>query len=207
MTSLHNPKAFFDALRTSKLLGMLDQGEVDGINNMLGEFGKANWPISYAAYGLATAFHETAGTMQPVKERGGDAYFFRMYDINGSRPQVARRLGNLQPGDGARFAGRGLPQTTGRTNYEKAAAYLGVDCVANPDLLLDPDTAAKWMVHAMEIGLFTGRKISDDLPRAGLATRQQFVLTRDVINGHDMEDKIANEAISFQSALQQGEWA
>lgn len=207
MTRLTNPTAFFDAIRRGGLLGSLDQSEVDGINNMLGEFGKANWPISYAAYGLATAFHETGGKMQPVKERGGDAYFFRMYDINGARPQVAQRLGNFHPGDGARFAGRGLPQTTGRTNYEKAAAFLGVDCVANPDLLLDPATAARWMVHAMEIGLFTGREIGDDLPATGLASPGQFVLTRDVVNGHDKEQEIAVEALAFQGALVQGGWA
>jgi len=206
MIRLANPAAFFKAIRRGGLLGQLDQGEVDGINNMLAEFGAAGWPISYAAYGLATAFHETAGTMQPVKERGGDAYFFRMYDIRGARPDVARRLGNLQPGDGVKFCGRGLPQTTGRTNYEKAAAYLGVDCVNNPDLLLDPDTAARWMVHAMESGLFTTRKIGDDLPHVGMATHAQFKLTRDVINGHDLEDKIATEADAFQSALALGGW-
>lgn len=207
MTSLHNAPAFFAAIRHGGLLGALDQSEVDGINNMLTEFGKANWPISYAAYGLATAFHETAGKMQPIKEYGGDAYFFRMYDPFGARPQVAKRLGNTQRGDGAKFPGRGLPQTTGRTNYEKASAFLGVDCIANPDLLLDPANAARWMVHAMEVGLFTSRKISDDLPKTGLASPGEFVLTRDVINGHDKEQEIATEAVSFQGALQQGGWA
>ena len=207
MSSLHNPAAFFDAIRRGGLLGTLDQGEVDGINNMLTEFGRANWPIAYAAYGLATAFHETAGKMQPVREIGNVAYFTRMYDITGARPDVARRLGNAHPGDGARYYGRGLPQTTGLTNYQKAAAFLGVDCVANPDLLLNPDTAARWMVHAMEIGLFTGRKISDDLPQSGLADWHQFVVTRDVVNGHDKEQEIATEAVSFQGALQQGGWA
>lgn len=208
MTGLRDAAAFYSSLRQSRILGpTIDQSEVDGVNNMLTEFGKANWPLSFAAYGLATAYHETAGAMQPVRERGGSAYFTRMYDITGARPDVARRLGNLQPGDGAKFYGRGLPQTTGRTNYEKAKAFLGVDCVANPDLLLDPDTAARWMVHAMEIGLFTTRKIGDDLPLSGPATQQQFKLTRDVINGHDMEDKIASEAMTFQSALQAGGWA
>lgn len=207
MTGLRDAGAFFDALRRNGLLGTLDQSEVNGINNMLTEFGLADWPISYAAYGLATAFHETGGKMQPIKEWGGDAYFFRMYDMHGARPQVAKRLGNTQPGDGVKFAGRGLPQTTGRANYEKAKDFLGVDCIANPDLLLDPKTAAKWMVHAMKIGLFTGRKISDDLPRTGPATQHQFMMTRDVINGSDKAVKIAIEAMSFQQALTAGKWA
>jgi len=208
MTALTAPGAFFSALRSSHLLGpTLDQGEVDGINNMLTEFGRANWPLSYAAYGLATAFHETAGRMQPVREIGNAAYFTRMYDINGARPDVARRLGNVHPGDGAKYYGRGLPQTTGLTNYQKAAAFLGVDCVANPDLLLDPDTAARWMVHGMEAGVFTGRRLSDDLPASGPATLAQFAASRDIINGHDKADQIAQEAVTFQSALQAGGWA
>lgn len=208
MTKLNDPAAFYAALRRSKLMGAtLDQSEVDGINNMLGEFGKANWPISFAAYGLATAYHETGGEMQPVKEKGTSAYFFRMYDPKGARPAVAARLGNTQTGDGVKFCGRGLPQTTGRTNYAKAKAFLGVDCIANPDLLLDPDTAARWMVHGMEIGVFTSRKLADDLPRNGPATQKQFELSRDIINGHDLETKIALEALAFQAALQAGKWS
>ncbi|RZK38651.1 MAG: hypothetical protein EOO90_21515, partial [Pedobacter sp.] len=35
--------------------------------------------------------------------------FKRMYDPKGDRPEVARRLGNVHPGDGARYAGRGMP--------------------------------------------------------------------------------------------------
>ncbi len=55
-------------------------------------------------------------TMQPIKEYGGERYFYRMYDITGYRPGVAKHLGNLQPGDGARFPGRGLVQLTSRKN-------------------------------------------------------------------------------------------
>ena len=52
-------------------------------------------------------------------------------------------LGNLTPGDGAAFIGRGLIQLTGRRNYERASIGLDEDYVGNPDLLLDPAHATR----------------------------------------------------------------
>lgn len=49
-------------------------------------------------------------------------------------------LGNLEPGDGWRFRGRGAKQTTGRANYAAVKAVTGIDVLADPDLLADPDT-------------------------------------------------------------------
>lgn len=48
-------------------------------------------------------------------------------------------LGNNQPGDGWRFRGRGAKQTTGRTNYDDVLAVTGIDVLANPSLIEDPD--------------------------------------------------------------------
>ncbi|MGH3144174.1 MAG: glycoside hydrolase family 19 protein [Rubrobacter sp.] len=44
-------------------------------------------------------------------------------------------LGNIHPGDGVRFKGRGYIQITGRTNYTKIAQAFDIPCVANPDIL------------------------------------------------------------------------
>lgn len=53
------------------------------------------------------------------------------------------RLGNTHPGDGMLFKGRGGLQLTGRSNYERAAAALGLpNLVSNPAAAaLDPDIA------------------------------------------------------------------
>jgi predicted chitinase len=44
-------------------------------------------------------------------------------------------LGNIHPGDGVRFKGRGYIQITGRANYTRIAQALGIPCVVHPDLL------------------------------------------------------------------------
>ena len=89
------------------------------------------YPSGYIA-ALATIGVECR-VFQPIDEYGGEKYFFRMYDIKGSRPQVARQLGNLTPGDGARFHGRGWIQLTGRHNYTQMSDIVSVDLVEHPE--------------------------------------------------------------------------
>lgn len=62
---------------------------------------------------------------------------------SGQEYEGRRDLGNIYPGDGPRFKGRGYIQLTGRSNYQKYGDTLGINLVNNPDLALDPHTAAK----------------------------------------------------------------
>lgn len=204
--SLKNPAAFFASVRTGLLGPTLSADEVSGCEAILKAMESA--PLSWAAYALATAYLETAHTMQPVKEIGGPTYYTRMYDIRGNRPDKARELGNLQPGDGALFAGRGYPQMTGRKNYGRADRELGLGgaLVTNPDLAMRPDIAASIMRRGMEEGWFTGRRFSSFLPNNGSATQAAFKEARRIINGQDRAADVAGYALEFQDALALGGW-
>jgi putative chitinase len=99
------------------------------------EGGKINTKLRQAAF-LAQIGHES-GSLVYSKELGGPSYFAK-YDGRAD-------LGNTQPGDGARFAGRGLIQVTGRANYAKASqALFGDDrLLRTPEQLEQPEWAAK----------------------------------------------------------------
>lgn len=197
-------RAFFDLCRSGVMGPTLDSGEVSGAEIILDAMAGA--PISHCAYALSTAWHETAHTMQPIREMGGNRYLTRMYDINGDRPAKARELGNTYPGDGVLFAGRGFVQLTGRSNYKKAAIKTGYPLEGNPDLAMRPDIAALIMRKGMEQGWFTGLTFDHFLPQHGNATAKQFFYARRIINGTDKAQMIADYAIAFQNALRGASW-
>lgn len=202
---LAQPGRFFDALRSGLLAPSLSLSEVEGCNAILTAC--SGWPLAWQAYGLGTAYHETGHTLQPVREVGSDAYLSRMYDTKGLRPQIAAQLGNTEPGDGVKFAGRGLVQLTGRANYARAEERFGAGLIACPDLALTPTLAGDILRSGMELGWFTGKTLADFLPPdCREANGDQFRACRAIINGHDDEALIADAALAFQAALSAGAW-
>ncbi len=178
--------SFFDSVRAS--FGPLKQSQVDGFNVLLNATN--GLPVAWRAYILATAWHETAATMQPIIERGNRTYF-DMYEPSSAK---AKALGNTIKGDGYKFRGRGYVQITGRANYVKAGTIVGVDLAANPERALEPDIAAVVIVNGMTRGWFTGKKLSD-YPQG------DFKNMRRVVNGNDKADLIAGYARKFEAAL------
>ena len=130
---------------------------------------------------LAQACCET-DHFRTLTEYGGASYF-KKYDGRAA-------LGNTQPGDGARFKGRGLLQTTGRANYAALARAAGLDCVAHPELLEDPEHAVDAAVRFWEACRVNDAADADNLRAVtrlingglnGLADRQTFFNRLEVI--------------------------
>lgn len=172
----------------------LDQSQVEGINAILGAMLGA--PLAWTAYALATAWHETNGTMLPVRE----AYWM----------SEAWRKRNLRYYP---WYGRGYVQITWAENYRKAddKLHLGGALTANLDLAMRPDIAAKILRRGMEEGWFAGdwrgrHTLARHLPSSGVATRAQYMAARRIINGTDKSDLIEDYAQAFERALRDGGW-
>ena len=194
-----NRRFFYDTVRLTLFDGRMRQTQVNGMNVFLDywENGFASNDDRWLAYMLATAYHEVDKKMQPIKEYGSDAYFFRMYDIEGQRPDVARDLGNAQPGDGVKFHGRGYVQLTGRRNYQDMSNRLGVDLLSNPELALETDIAARIIFEGMIDGSFTGKKLSDYFN----PTTENWKQARRIVNRPDKAELIAGYGKLFYRAI------
>lgn len=99
------------------------------------------------AHFLAQAGHETMG-------------FARMVEMWGPTPAQRRYegradLGNVRPGDGFRYRGRGVLQITGRDNYRRFGALIGVDIEGQPDRAAEPPIAM-----ALACAYWTSRRIN-----------------------------------------------
>lgn len=129
------------------------------------------------AYVLATTWHETAHTMKPVREYGGETYLKKK---------------KYYP-----YVGMGYVQLTWRENYDKASRKLGVDFVTNPRLLLKPEYAAKILVRGMQEGWFTGKKLADYIT----IYRSDYKGARRIINGTDKAALIAGYAEQYDALL------
>lgn len=183
-THIINREHFYTTVRGNLFHGKLKQSQVNGMNAILDEWEKsyANADDRFLAYMLATTFHETATTMQPIEEYGkgkGLAY---------GKPDAAT---------GKTYYGRGYVQLTWKTNYEKFAKLLKVDLVNSPELALSPDIATKILFIGMTRGLFTGKKLADYFDGA----KEDWTNARRIINGTDKAPLIAGYGRSFYSAI------
>lgn len=187
--------AFFAAVKPL-FGGVLSQSQVDGLNALLDA--TTGLPISHRAYLLATAQHETAHTMQPVRETlasTDDEAIVRLDRAfaKGQLKWVSKPYW-CKDSDGKAWLGRGYVQLTHKANYEKASALTGVDLVATPNAAMRPAVAAKILVSGSQQGVFTGKKLSDYLPG-------DYVNARRIINGTDKAEEIARLARTYETAL------
>lgn len=198
-----NRNFFFDRVRSNLFTGKLSAGQVSGLTFILNvwEAAHSKKDDRWLAYALATSFHETAFTMQPIHEFGGKKYFFKMYDKKGARPNFAiNQLGNTEDGDGVLFHGRGYVQLTGRKNYTAMGKAFNVNLTNNEDAanrVLNAELAAKIMFKGMEEGVFTSKDFGDYFNK----TTEDWKNARQIINGLDCADKIAVYGKEFYGAI------
>lgn len=128
---------FYGSLRarSSGVFGTsLSQSQVDGTEAILDEAERRGVPAKQLAYILATAYHETAHTMQPVREMGGEKYLR-------SKPYYP-------------WVGEGLVQVTWEANHRKFGATA-------PGQMMTWPIALRALFDGMLKGMFTKYKLSD----------------------------------------------
>jgi predicted chitinase len=102
---------------------------------------------------------------------------------SGAAYEGRQDLGNVQPGDGKRFKGRGPIQLTGRANYAAAAQALDVDLVGDPRLAATKEQGfrvAEWFWTTRDLNTLADQCRFDDITRRingglnGKASRDQY---------------------------------
>lgn len=96
-------------------------------------------------YDISTPKRVAAFLAQVGHESGGLRWLKEIWGPTPAQTRYEGRadLGNTQKGDGKKYMGRGLLQTTGRTNYTKAGTAMGLDLVNHPELLEIPENALR----------------------------------------------------------------
>jgi len=193
---------FFDGVRKSGLFrGGLRQPQVDGFEVVLDEGIRRKTPKRHLAYMFATDYHETAATMQPVRETRAAtddraiAILERAWKA-GKLPWVKTPYWR-KDANGKSWLGRGLVQLTHEPNYERATMELGVDLLEHPDRAMDMDVAVAIMFEGMAEGWFTGKKLTDYITPA----KADYKNARRVINGLDQATRVAGHAVKFERIL------
>jgi putative chitinase len=105
---------------------------------------------------INTPARQAAFLAQVGHESGGLRWLVELWGLSDAQRRYESRydLGNIAPGDGFKFRGRGLIQLTGRANYTAAGKALGVDLVEKPEQLGEPGLACRsagwfWKSHGL----------------------------------------------------------
>lgn len=198
MPQIFDRKTFFTYARRAPFGNRMTQKQVDGLEAILDRWERefSYLDIRFLAYILATAFHETGGRMQPVREG------FASSDAQAAKILKNRIYAAPDERTGKRYYGRGHVQLTWYANYDKMGKLLGLDLVNNPDLALDPEVSTRILFEGMLKGVsgrgdFTGKSLETYFN----ATTDDPVGARRIINGTDKAQLIAGYHKTFLDAL------
>lgn len=142
--------AFFAGIR--KIIGRLDQTQVDSINAIMSEADKRNITNpDMLGYFLSTAWHEAR--LRPVREGFATSDLSARVYVKKHYPD---KYGKPAGPYNHWYYGRGLVQLTWHSNYVKVGKRIGVDLERYPDKALEPEIAAIILVDGMLGGWFNG---------------------------------------------------
>lgn len=179
-----NKSAFYSKIKSSVFSNNITPAQTRGIDAILDYWDKAykTSDSRLLAYILATAYHESNQSMQPIEEPGKG---------RGTPYGVPADNGNV-------YYGRGLLLLTWARNYKTMGDVLGIDLYSHPELALDLNTSVAILVEGMMRGVFTGKKLSDFIS----GERADWINARRVVNALDRASTIAGYADRFFDALQ-----
>lgn len=186
--------------------GRFTQSQVDGFNVILQAINKRGHgainPL-YAAYILATTWHETDKKMQAIAEykKGEKRRYGQWYkNSKGVEYGHANHKGDayLKSQYPFLYYGRGYPQLTWLDNYKKMGELLDLDLANNPELALVPENSAAIMIEGMLLGMFTGLSLARCIRYGSYG---EFVYSRRIINGTDRDSLIAKYAVQFLECI------
>lgn len=185
-----NKKEVYKAINIR--FGKLSQSQVDGFEAIFNMWDFLNLKdIRWLAYIIATVWHETNKTMQPIEEYGkgkGRKYGQRMWYSGKYYTDIAQI-----------FYGRGHTQNTWRDIYLRLTQtnVNGWNFVKNPELLLQMKPSIWATFYAMTTGLYTGRSLKMHFN----TTVNDPTGARKIINGTDKAILIRDYHYKFLEAL------
>ena len=190
-----NRQTFIREITPTLFFGRISQSQIDGINFKLTAWEQSGLKdLRWLAYMLATSYHETARTMQPIEE----------YGRGKGRPYGKKLRMDRSPYDSPDklYYGRGDVQLTWYENYERMGKLLGIPLLEQPELALRPDISAKIMIEGMTKGKsnrgdFTGVSLENYFN----AAKDDPVQARRIINGMDKASLIAGYHYKFLQAI------
>lgn len=187
-----NRKLTFNNIR--KNFGKLSIKQVEGFEAIFDEWeAEELTDLRWLCYMLATAWHETATTMQPIEEYGKGKN--RPYGKKIKHSGIAYLINVL-------FYGRGFVQLTWYENYQLMGRLLGIDLLNHPELALEMRYAVKIMFEGMtkgssSFGDFTGKCLEQYFNK----TTNDPIGARKIINGTDKALLIANHHHKFIKSI------
>lgn len=161
--------------------------------------------LRWLAYILATAYHETAFKMYPVRETLAktDGAAVRAMERSPYYQRLQRKYWRQNSETGEYYFGRGYVQLTHDFNYQKADKRFDIDpdqnrdesYYWNPENALDPEKAIRVTYDGMVYGWYVPSRC---LLRHFEPNREaDWIEARKIINGTDRADQIAEHATNF----------